>query len=57
MSCFPLLQIEEQAIQELLQFYHADEVLDECITVERITQEMATPIWASKQKTRKSFDQ
>lgn len=40
-----LIQIEEQAIQELLLHYKAADNLDEQITVERVTQEMATPMW------------
>lgn len=45
-----LIQIEEQAIQELLQFYKADENFNEHITVERVPQAMAAPLWAAKQR-------
>lgn len=45
-----LIQIEEQAIQELLQYYHASENLDEHITVERVPQAMAAPLWTAKQQ-------
>ncbi|XP_033741198.1 inhibitor of Bruton tyrosine kinase-like [Pecten maximus] len=40
-----LIQMEEQAIQELLVYYKAADILDEQITVERVVQEMATPLW------------
>lgn len=45
-----LIQIEEQAIQELLQYYHAAESLDERITVERVSQAMAVPLWTTKKQ-------
>ncbi|CAC5394250.1 unnamed protein product [Mytilus coruscus] len=45
-----LIQIEEQAIQELLQYYRASESFDECITVERVPQAMAEPLWTAKQQ-------
>lgn len=40
-----LLQIEEQAIQDLLKYYKAGENFDEHITVERVQQASATPVW------------
>ncbi|KAL4233187.1 hypothetical protein ACF0H5_007871 [Mactra antiquata] len=40
-----LIQIEEQAMQDLLKFYQADENVDEHITVERVQQASATPVW------------
>ncbi|XP_076077944.1 inhibitor of Bruton tyrosine kinase-like [Mytilus galloprovincialis] len=45
-----LIQIEEQAIQELLQYYRASESFDECISVERVPQAMAAPLWTAKQQ-------
>ncbi|KAK3098977.1 hypothetical protein FSP39_024899 [Pinctada imbricata] len=47
-----LIQIEERAIQELLQHYNAEENNDEVITVERVPQAMAAPVWAAKQQTK-----
>lgn len=40
-----LIQMEEQAIQELLVHYKAADNYDAQITVERVVQEMATPLW------------
>ena len=42
--------VEEQAIQELLQYYHASENVDERITVDRVPQAMATPVWTAKRQ-------
>ena len=39
------LQIEEEAMQELMYQYAADSNVDEYITVSRITRAMATPMW------------
>ncbi|XP_061171196.1 inhibitor of Bruton tyrosine kinase-like isoform X2 [Saccostrea echinata] len=46
-----LIQIEELAIQELLQHYKASDSTEEHITVERVPREMATPLWTSKSKS------
>jgi len=43
-----ILQIEEQAIQELMTFYNAQSVDDEHITVQRVTYEMIAPQWITK---------
>lgn len=40
-----LIQMEEKAIHDLLQLYHADTNVDEHITVERVTRLAATPVW------------
>ncbi|XP_060067685.1 inhibitor of Bruton tyrosine kinase-like, partial [Ylistrum balloti] len=45
-----LIQMEEQAIQELLVHYRAADNLDEQITVERVMQQMATPLWKKSAK-------
>ena len=44
MSLFTV-QIEEQAIQDLLIHYKASSNVDERITVERVPQIAATPLW------------
>ena len=41
------LQIEEQAIQELRQHYHADTMFDYTITVARVPTKLAAPTWAA----------
>ena len=43
-------QIEEQAIQELREYYKADSTFDEYITVERVHTLQATPTWAATQR-------
>jgi len=44
-----ITQLEEQAIEELEQFYNIDNVFDELITVQRAnTSELATPVWNPK---------
>ncbi|XP_013381620.1 inhibitor of Bruton tyrosine kinase-like [Lingula anatina] len=45
-----LIQMEEQAIQELLAHYRALENSDEHITIERVSDTAAAPIWAAHQK-------
>ncbi|XP_074647622.1 inhibitor of Bruton tyrosine kinase-like [Tubulanus polymorphus] len=47
-----LIQIEEQAMQELLIQYKAQDRKDECITVERVSSVMASPTWAATQQHR-----
>merc|ERR1712110_1308961 len=44
-----ITQLEEQAIEELEQFYNIDNVFDELITVQRAsTSELVTPVWNPK---------
>lgn len=46
-----IIQIEEQAIEELLKFYNASEIYDEIITVQRIMPEsIAGPVWKCPHK-------
>lgn len=45
-----LIQMEEKAIQELLQYYKVDDNFDEHITVERVTDTAAKPVWARHTK-------
>ena len=43
---FSTTQLEEKAMADLKNFYNADNVFDECITVQRVNQGvLATPIW------------
>lgn len=48
-----MFQMEEQAIQELLAHYKADENMDKFITVERVTIVMEAPTWLAHQKPHK----
>ncbi|KAK6170183.1 hypothetical protein SNE40_018638 [Patella caerulea] len=47
---FKLVQIEDSAIQELLQHYKAYDNYDEFITVERVQRETASPMWIKEKK-------
>ncbi|KAK2162357.1 hypothetical protein LSH36_100g11000 [Paralvinella palmiformis] len=49
-----LIQKEEQAIQELLEYYKAGDTFDEYITVERVHTLQATPTWAATQRHKTS---
>ena len=43
---FSTTQLEEKAMADLKNFYNADNVFDECISVQRVEQAvLATPIW------------
>lgn len=45
-KAFAKIQMEEEAIETLLQIYHAEEVFDEYVTVERVSGGVvADPIW------------
>jgi len=46
-----LLQIEEQAIQDLLGHYAARDNVDERITVERVLVSSAVPLWKRERLT------
>lgn len=37
--------MEEQAIQDLMQYYKASAAVDERITIERVSHESAVPVW------------
>ncbi|KAL8560153.1 hypothetical protein ACOMHN_021648 [Nucella lapillus] len=50
-----LIQMEEEAISQLLQRYHAHEQFDERITVERVSGPMAGPLWNRKRTTSSSL--
>ncbi|KAK3580483.1 hypothetical protein CHS0354_001084 [Potamilus streckersoni] len=50
---FGLIQMEEQAIQELRDLYKASQDFDEYITVERVPQAAATPLWTDERKKAK----
>ncbi|KAL3883749.1 hypothetical protein ACJMK2_029983 [Sinanodonta woodiana] len=50
---FGLIQMEEQAIQELRDHYKASLNFDEYITVERVPQAAATPLWTDERKKAK----
>lgn len=47
--CEPL-QIEEQAMSELLSFYGASDNVHQYITVERVPSTNAQPLWAATQR-------
>ncbi|KAK7108349.1 inhibitor of Bruton tyrosine kinase-like [Littorina saxatilis] len=49
-----LIQMEEEAIAQLLKHYHAHERFDEFITVERVSGPMAAPLWNRKRTTSSS---
>ena len=59
-SCFlqnvsKIFQLEEQAMLELLHHYKADSRVDEYITVERVSREMAAPLWKRERHTSQSY--